>query len=150
MYTDFLSNTYRWDIGCSKFKTAFAFISRPDLMEIPVGWIDLDHGVRASVQEYETVDDSSVYYETHDKYIDLQYMVSGEELVGVVPRAGLTIRTAYDDVEDISFYEQPSVDGGVVLGTGHYVILFPDDAHKPRCTASKKMHVKKIVVKIPV
>lgn len=150
MHTDFISNDFHYDLGAPKFKTAFEFIERPDLKDLPVGWIELDNGVRASVQEYTTMDPKENLYETHDRYFDLQYMVSGEEVCLVVPREGLVGKVPYDTKEDIEFYEEPVADGGVYLKPGYYVILAPRDAHKPRCIAGRAMEVKKIVVKIPV
>ncbi|MBQ0070784.1 MAG: YhcH/YjgK/YiaL family protein [Spirochaetales bacterium] len=150
MITDFIGNKFQYDVSAPKFQTAFAFIKRADLMELPVGWIELDNGVRASVQEYTTFPPAEALYETHDKYFDLQYMVKGEEVVLVAPREGLKTKIAYDPVNDIEFYEEPIADGGAYLKEGYYVILAPEDAHKPRTIAKEAMAVKKIVVKIPV
>lgn len=150
MYTNFLANDFHYDIREPKFQTAFEFIRRDDLEELPVGWIELENGVRASVQEYTTMDPSTLLYETHDRYFDLQYMVKGEEVVGVTPREGLKGKIAYDEKEDIEFYEEPVAEGGAYLKDGYFVLLAPKDAHKPRCQASGPMAVRKIVVKIPV
>lgn len=150
MFTDFKDNGFHYDMTEPKFQTAFEFIQRKDLMDLPVGWIECENGVRVSVQEYTTVPLDSILYETHDKYFDLQYMVHGEEFVGVVPREGLVNKIPYDSKEDIEFYENPKVDGGVVLRDGYYVVLAPEDAHKPRAIAQKAQAVKKLVIKIPV
>lgn len=150
MYTDFLANDFHYDISEPKFRTAFDFIKRQDLKRLPVGWIELENGVRASVQEYTTMDPATLLYETHDKYFDLQYMVEGEEVCYVVPREGLVGKISYDPKEDIEFYEEPVANGGAYLKAGYYVLLAPKDAHKPRCLVKEPMAVKKIVVKIPV
>ena len=43
---------YKYDLSERKFRVAFEFLRRTDLADLPVGWIDLEEGVRASVQEY--------------------------------------------------------------------------------------------------
>ena len=122
---------YKYDFSSPKFRTAFEFLSRKDLGSLPLGWIDLDNGVRASVQGYETIAPAEGFYETHEKYFDIQYVVSGKEYVGVTTRDGLKVKTPYDK-------------------DGDYIILAPEDVHKPRLTAGEKVTVKKIVVKVPV
>lgn len=150
MYTNTLVKAVDFDIKEPKFQTALEFIQRKDLVDLPVGWIELEHGVRASVQEYETMDPQTLDFETHDLYYDLQYQVKGEEFIGVCPREGLVNKIPYEKENDIEFYNEPVAKGGVVMKEGTYVLLTVEDAHKPRCFITKPMQVKKIVVKIPV
>lgn len=139
-----------YNYGDEKFQTAFAFLHRSDLAELPEGWIELDNGVRASVQHYTTMAAETLDFETHEKFFDVQYLIEGVELIGVVGREGLVEKTPYDTANDITFYEEPMLSGAVLLSAGDYVILAPEDAHKPRCLAGEAMPVKKIVVKVPV
>ena len=137
-------------LSAEKFRTAFAFLCREDLGCLPEGWLQLENGVRASVQHYTTMLGSDLAFETHDRYYDVQYLVQGVEKIGVVGRRGLMEKTPYDPVEDITFYGEPPHSGAVLLQAGDYVILSPQDAHKPRCCVGEPMPVIKIVVKVPV
>ena len=142
---------YKYDFSEPKFKTAFAFLERKDLMDLPFGWIELDNGVRASVQGYESINPDEGFYETHEKYFDIQYVVKGKEYIGVTVRDGLKVKTPYDKDGDITFYYDPErKDSMVYLEDGDYIILAPEDAHKPRLVAGEKMEIRKIVVKVPV
>lgn len=141
---------YKYDLTAAKFQTAFAFLRRGDLAALPEGWIDLSDGVRASVQHYTTMDAATLDFETHEKFFDIQYLIEGEELIGCVSREGLVVKTPYHTDNDITFYEEPALSGSVLLRAGDYVVLAPEDAHKPRCIAGTAMPVKKIVVKVPV
>ena len=76
-----------YDYLAGKFKIAYAFLRRPDLADLPVGTIKLEQGVSASVQEYTTIPESEGKYETHDRYFDVHYMVSGREVFALAPRA---------------------------------------------------------------
>lgn len=145
-----LGSQYKYDLSRPEFKTAFDFLAESDLMGLPLGWIELPNGVRASVQRYTTSPASELLFETHEKYIDVQYMLLGEEVIGVVSREGLKACKAYDKAEDITFYSEPELKGEVLVRTGDILILTPEDAHKPRCAAGECSEVRKIVVKVPV
>lgn len=145
-----LGNEYKYDLTAPKFQTAFAFLKRTDLAELAEGWYELENGVRASVQRYTTFPASELDFETHVDYFDVQYMVSGQEMIGVVNAEGLVSKVPYDKANDIEFYHEPAFSGVVFLRAGEYIVLAPEDAHKPRCAAGAPMAVNKIVVKVPV
>lgn len=150
MYSTEIGLEYKYDLTSEKFKTAFEFLRRKDLAQLPEGWIELDHGVRASVQHYTTIARNEGSFETHEKYFDVQYVVEGRELCGVCRRQGLVVKTPYDEKGDITFYEDPEYCGEVLLLEGDYILLAPEDAHKPRLEAGGRIPVKKIVLKVPV
>ncbi len=145
-----LSTAYKYDIQSPVFQTAFAFLRRDDLDSLPLGWIDLEHGVRASVQEYTTQPESELYFETHELLFDIHYMVRGEEKIGVCIRDGLVTRIPYNEGSDVQFYEDPAQYSTVYLREGDYTVVGYEDAHKPRIAAGNPMPVRKIVIKIPV
>ena len=132
------------------FELALAFLKRADLCSLPDGWYDLGEGVRASVQRYETSPAEDLSFETHERFYDVQYVVEGQEYMGVASRDGLKVKTPYDADNDVTFYEDPDLPGQVLLRKGEYIILAPEDAHKPRCATGEPAPVVKIVVKVPV
>lgn len=150
MYCFPIGKEYKYDFNEPKFRTAFEFLKRKDLADLPVGWVDLENGVRASIQHYTTFDWDANEFETHEDYFDVQYLVEGIEYVGVCLREGLEVSKPYDKKAEITFYKEPSVSGKVLLRAGDFVVLAPEDAHKPRCAAGRKIPVIKIVVKVPV
>lgn len=93
MYSDYIYDDYHFDLNEAKFQTAIGFLNRKDLQELPVGSIVLENGVTASVQEYTTRAPESLSFETHDRFLDLQYVVKGEEIIQVVPREILEANT---------------------------------------------------------
>ena len=142
---------YKYDFTQKKFRIAFDFLKREDLAQLPVGWIELGEGVKASVQEYDSFPWDANRFETHEDYFDVQYVVSGMEYVGVCDRRELgQVAVPYDKANDIEFYEEPSNCGKVFLNAGDFIVLAPEDAHKPRCAVDRPIPVKKIVVKVPV
>lgn len=142
---------YKYDFTARKFQVAFDFLKREDLAELPVGWIDLEEGVRASVQHYTSFKYEDNRFETHEKYFDVQYVIEGKEMCGVCSRDQLgKVSAAYDEANDITFYEEPADYSMVFLNAGDFIVLAPEDAHKPRCAAGAQIPIKKIVVKVPV
>ena len=142
---------FKYDLSEKKFRIAFDFLKRKDLAELPVGWIELGEGVRASVQRYDSFGWDENRFETHEKYFDVQYVIEGMEYCGVCKREELgPVAVAYDEANDIEFYEEPIHSGKVFLNAGDFIVLAPEDAHKPRCAVDKPMPIQKIVVKVPV
>ncbi len=132
------------------FDVAFDFLRRRDLMTMPVGDIELGDGVRASIQEYETIAPGSLSFETHDRYFDIQYIVKGKERIFVCNRADLIDKSEYNEETDTTLYSDPDNSSEIFLETGDFLILSPLDAHKPRCIVSEASPVRKIVLKVPV
>jgi YhcH/YjgK/YiaL family protein len=100
------------------------------------------------VQQYQTKPLAEGKWESHRKYIDVQYVEEGVERIGWTPVAGLTVTEPYDEAKDIAFYQG---DGDfVTVPAGSFVILFPDDAHMPGIAVDKPSPVKKVVVKVRV
>lgn len=150
MQSGVLGEEYKYDLTEPKFQEAFKFLKRTDLATLEVGWYDLPHGVRASVQHYGTVPAEELDFETHIKYFDVHYMVTGNEKVGVVNAKCLVAKTAYDEATDMQYYQDPPMSSVVLLQPGDYIVVAPEDAHKPHIAADTPEDVIKIVVKVPV
>ncbi|HTG01589.1 MAG TPA: YhcH/YjgK/YiaL family protein [Nitrospirota bacterium] len=136
----------------SELQQAFSFLRRPDLDSYLDGKVDIDGDrVFALVQRYTTITTERPRFEFHRKYLDIQYLVSGEEVIGWAPAGDMTVSEPYDANKDVCF---GSVEQGmwtpVHLQTGRLAVLWPDDAHAPRLAAGKPVTVIKIVVKVQV
>ncbi len=114
------------------------------------GKIEIDgHRVFALVQRYETVMVGDPKFECHRKYIDVQYIVSGEEVIGWAPVDRMTITETYDGDKDICFGSVAK--GGMTpvhLQAGQLAVLYPEDGHAPKLAARAPAPVMKIVVKV--
>ncbi len=150
MFTSHIGQEYKYDLSAPKFQVAFEFLKRKDLADLPVGWIELEHGVRVSVQRYTSFEWDANKFESHEKYFDVQYVIDGCEICGVCSREGLVEAVAYEATNDITFYEEPANCSKVFLNAGDFIVLAPEDVHKPRCAAGSCIPIKKIVVKVPV
>lgn len=128
------------------FKAAFAFLKEALAAPKEVGRYELGNGVFALVQSYDTKAEENCKIEAHKKYIDIQCVLKGKELFGV---ADLSTQTMYEDKfeeKDVAFYKG-EVDL-LTLTDGDFVIVFPEDAHRPQ--QGDGSHVEKVVVKVPM
>ncbi|MGL5435713.1 MAG: YhcH/YjgK/YiaL family protein [Lachnospiraceae bacterium] len=141
----------KYDYLSDSFKKAFEFLEQEKLGELEPGKYPIDdEQVVAYIQHYTTVDPVDLRFETHDKYFDIQYIISGRESFGYVKRDGLTVLDSYNEAGDITFYQEPLNSSVIVLEAGDFATVAPEDAHKPRVMAGTACEVKKVVVKIKV
>ena len=134
-----LNKTY-WD-------KAFAFLRDQNLATIAKGKYVIDgDNVTASVTIDSSKDFEKTKWESHRKFIDLQYVIDGEELIGLYPMAKATVVKEYDEKKDVANY---TADGKLYAATpGTFFLFFPSDAHRPNITPGGNKPVKKIVIKI--
>jgi len=104
----------------------------------------------ANVDLYTTREINPVGYEAHRKYIDIQYLLTGEEEMLVRNIEELSCTSPYDADRDVAFFQHAEPTARVKLGQGTFVILFPQDAHEPQHCIDRPIPVKKIVVKIAI
>lgn len=102
------------------------------------------------VQEYQTRPIAQGRLEAHRKYIDIQIIVEGSEIIGIENLNSHAEETAYDDKSDIIFYEKTDVMTKLNISIGRFAVLFPDDLHMPCVTESLPAPVKKVVFKVKV
>lgn len=100
------------------------------------------------VQSYDSKVENNTP-EAHKKYIDIQYLVSGQEWMGVAPLEAMTEEVEARPEGDIWFYHGPV--SNILLSGRRFVALWPGDAHAP-CIAvdGVPMPCVKCVVKVQV
>ena len=88
--------------------------------------------------------------EAHKDYIDVQYMASGDEVLGYCPPEGLEVEEPYNEKNDVLFYKESAKVSMVNLDAGMFCILFPDDTHMPCLEVGKPADVCKVVFKVKI
>ncbi|EIA07483.1 YhcH/YjgK/YiaL family protein [Flavobacterium frigoris] len=126
----------------------FEFIKNTDLFQIEPGTYEIDNkAVFAIVQDYDTKEIKDCILEGHTKYIDIQYVIEGTELMGVTTKKDQKVLTSDLD-KDYTFYEGETA--YLRLETGMFTVFFPDDLHRPCVQAGESSRVKKVVVKVQI
>lgn len=104
----------------------------------------------ANVANYNTksLHDSKV--EVHREYIDVQFLLSGQEMIFYNPLAGLKKDGKFNKEKDFGLYERNMKTAiPLPMSSGNFAIFFPEEGHMPGVNFSEISEpVRKIVVKI--
>lgn len=114
------------------------------------GRYELSDGSYVNIETYETKLRKDCRFESHRKYIDVQIIISGQELISVAKPEELKICEKYSEEKDIVFYENNINCVDFIIKYGEFLILDPSQAHMPCICIDKKSIVRKAVIKIPV
>lgn len=112
---------------------------------------ELGDGVFVSEECYLSKARADGFFESHRKYIDVQIVFEGEELMEVADIGTMKPRAEYDPVRDLLVYEDNTDASALRVMAGQATVFFPADVHMPtlRVRAAGGL-VRKSVVKIPV
>ena len=130
-----------------KINKAIDYIKSTNFSELEDGKIELGDGVWANLQTYLTKENA--LFEAHRRYIDVQYIISGVEKIGVCDYKTCSEEIPYDEENDIEFLKSNS-DNYVFMEQNDFLILYPYDAHKPSISINEPIQVRKLVIKVPV
>lgn len=133
-----------------RFNDAFEFLKKAVNEEYKDGNYEIDgKNIYAFISSYETKTESEVQFEAHNKYIDIQCVVSGTEIIGFESEKEVTLTQDYKDGNDICFYALNENYDKIALKKGEFVIIMTDELHAPCLSVKNKPeNVRKIVVKI--
>ena len=132
------------------FSKAFTYLQSQDLDKLELGKHIIDgDDLFVIIMEYETKDEADCIKENHKKYVDIQYMVKGEEGMGVSLLNGQTPTTPYDDSRDAAFYKN-DYESMIRVRQGEFAIFFPHDLHMPSIKVLQKQFVRKAVFKVRI
>lgn len=102
-------------------------------------------------QIYTTKNRSDCFFESHKKYVDIQFMVKGDEYMDVSDLESLKILKEYDEKTDFIKYEGKEENiSKLLIKENELAIFYPNDAHQPCITTDEKELIYKAVIKIPV
>lgn len=148
MVIDVLENSSAAAALHPAFKLVFDYVKEHNLAEAEKGRIELDGDrVYINVVEVDGKDKSEAVIETHDAYIDMQFLLKGEEVFAWKDRKSLKQqREPYDVANDIAFYTDEAQFYFTLL-PGEFVLFFPQDGHAP-CIGKGK--IKKAIAKVRI
>lgn len=149
MIFDKIENSAIYESISPLIKKAFDYLKETDFSKLENGkHIVQGDDLFAIVQEYDTKNDADAKLEAHHKYIDVQYVVSGEELIGVKPLITQMPCKDYDAENDYALYDDTC--SFVKITPKQFAVLFPQDLHKPGIKVKDSIKVKKVVMKVRV
>ncbi len=129
---------------------ALQFLADTDLASADTGRVDIDEErLFAQVQDYTTQPASEKRPEAHERYIDVQYVLSGREKMGFAPMVGKppVVEDLLEE-NDVLFFGEVQDESYLTFSAGSYAVFYPWDVHRPGCSAEQDEEVRKIVVKV--
>jgi len=148
MILDSLKNAGQYHSLNPLFKQAFEFLEKNDILNFEPGKTIIDSDkLFISVMEIDGKTPETAKLETHNKYIDIQIVLKGNETMGWLDIDNCKNAVdQYNPEKDITFFkDQPST--YFTLRPGDFVIFFPEDGHAP---AIGEGFIKKAVIKVLV
>lgn len=145
-----------------KFDMAFAYLEKvltPNsiensrLLNLPLNAfekVDLNEENFALEQVYNSKERNECFFESHRQYIDVQFILEGEEIIEVANCDDMIETFSYDENMDLIKYSPTSNSSIIKLKKGDVAIFYPDDAHMPCVKISSTTKVIKTVVKVKV
>ena len=128
---------------------AIGFLEQADLATLPTDRHEIAAGdAYAMIQEYQTLNVEQARWESHRKYIDVQFIVAGVERMGHGYIDGFTPIEAYDETRDFLFHTGHGHE--LVVPAGMFAIFWPHDVHRPNVAIDRPATVRKVVVKLRV
>jgi YhcH/YjgK/YiaL family protein len=151
MILDTLGHAFQYHGISPRFEDAFAFL-RQVTDQTPLGRHEITgENVFALVQLYDTRSVEECEYESHRKYIDVQYIQRGCEVMYWAPLSLLTVGSMpYDAEKDAALYGRIPEGIPFRVRAGQFAIFFPEDGHIPSCNWDISAKVLKVVVKVRV
>jgi len=146
-----LDNGSNFEFIKNTSKAAYNFIVNFNPSANKDGNYDLGDGVYANVMSYITLDSNLTIYETHKKYIDIQFVIYGTEIMMMQPVEDIKDRifTKYNAEKDVTLYDYNS--GKVrILCPADSIVFYPNVAHRGGISVNCPTYIRKIVVKVPV
>lgn len=147
MIKDNIRNYKEYTLVHDGIHKAFNYLINTNLDELSIGVHDISNNdIFAIVSEYKTQNQNIGLWEAHRKYIDVQYLIKGTEKIGYCDINQLIVEKQYDEEADVVLGH---LDGDyITLREGDFMILFPQDAHKPGKRDKEELNIKKIVIKV--
>lgn len=153
MIVDTLNNLDLYAHISPRLAAALAHLAETDFTQLEIGNYELEgKDLFVIVNDYETKPREVEPFEVHKHYIDVQYVVSGEEEFGYLPLADQLPSMAYNaehDYAEFDYETNKNEAAFIPLKAGMFAIFFPDDMHMPGTSVTPN-RVRKVVIKVKI
>lgn len=148
MIYDTLANLKAYQGLQPELYRALELLTQIDFATLPDGKYEVDgEKLFYQLSTYDSREENDTP-EAHRKYIDVQFLVSGQEWVGVAPLSAMEQEVEARPEGDIWFYRGPVND--LLLAGDRFMVFFPQDAHAPCVAVDHPAPCRKCLVKVMV
>ena len=149
MIVDSLDHLKRYAVP--KTDAILKFIANHDCANLPDGEMEIEgRQLFVRVMSYVPKQASENRFEIHRIYADVQYLVSGAEIMQTARIKDLTPLAEYDPQGDYHFFKFGAT-SDVIVQAGEFAVFYPNQPHRPSCSfEGHKGMVKKLVFKVKI
>lgn len=135
----------------NSIQTAVEYVKSHDFTTMEPGEYPIDGDkIYAKVFDLTSKEIKDTMPEIHKKYIDVQFWVSGQEMMGYAPKkADYPVLEAHED-QDLYFLGSVPDEIFIKAIQGDYMVFFPSDVHRPGTVVDGAETYRKVVVKVRV
>ena len=150
MIKDSLANAALYTAVHPRFQQALDWLAAHAGSGMPAGRTEIDGAALVALsQRYDTRPFDCRAFETHEKFIDIQYVVSGCERIVLGDPKSMAAVAPYDAAKDIAFFAGRG--SAETVRAGEFLVIWPHEAHAPGCDPGPEAAaVHKIVIKVAV
>ncbi|PKE32411.1 YhcH/YjgK/YiaL family protein [Rahnella sp. AA] len=147
-------NITHWNKEKPAFHAVFSqvidYIKNNDLASLATGkYPVIEDKLICIIQSYPTIELSESRPESHVQFIDLQYLIEGEEIIGfstLSPSSRIVEDNAH--ANDMIYYDMSTQQDVLTLNAHDFCVFFPGDIHRTRGKVNQPVTIKKAVFKI--
>jgi biofilm protein TabA len=150
MILDMLTSRGRYGGMIPGFERALEYLSNTDFTVLVDGKYTIDGDrIYALVMTYSTEPERERSFEAHRKYLDVQCILQGWEIIYWAPTEELSPMGEYSEEKDIVFLSGETR-ARLQLTSGSFAVFYPEDAHKPNCDWNGPQQNRKAVIKVRI
>lgn len=131
-----------------KVQEALRYLHTLDLKSAEPGTYPVSDDFYYIIKEISSSPESECIVESHQQYIDIQWVIEGEEITKLADVSRLKCKQAYNAEQDFMLWEKQAGMSSVYLTAGSYVVIYPGTAHMPMIAADMPQRVKLLVGKV--
>lgn len=151
MIKDNIKNSAKYYNLSERIKIGLKYLKNTDFNNVENGKYEISGDeIYVMIQDYDSKPIEQGRFEAHKKYIDIQYVIEGQEQIGAGNIEKFLAITEYDEDKDIVFLTQKTNANPefIELQENEFAIFTPEDAHMPCIAVNEPSYVRKAVVKV--
>lgn len=110
----------------------------------------LGKGLKAIEQCYKTTTKENAILESHQNYIDFQFIFEGGELMQTQDISKMKIKIPYSCEKDLIIFNECDSMHLFKMQQNDFAIFYPSDVHRSTLRVKEENLVRKVVIKIPI
>lgn len=127
----------------------FEYAKTNDLLAFEKGSHEIDkERLFVNIVEYETTDADKRFWEAHKNYLDVHFMLQGEEQIDLNFIQNMELKEFVEKDDFLPMKGEKNA--SVVLHNGDFLVCYPSDGHRTAVAVKEPSKIKKAIFKVRV